>query len=1136
MKFKSYSMITLLFAAALASCSPVEEITPPENEFAYTFKVADDAVTKTTFGDDHIAFEKGDLVASYALTSVNMSSPVDVAENGEKIITVKSSVALKAGDKVYAYYPYNAVNDNASKTAVTLEIPRNQVSGDADAMPMVAVPFTLTDAVNSNETTEVGTLNFRNLGSIIKLSIYSTDSEFQGETIQGVTLEDKPVAGSFTYDIVNMDVKDPEPFSGYAETSVTVSGNGIVGTNEADGAVLYMVVAPGKYKGKFVVHTNMADYTYDSSSKEREYSRATVKPLNINLASTNWEAVDKYDTSIDTPRELIAFLKGTSADDTAEYTISADLDMNGYTITSASGFGGTLDGGGFTISNLVSSVPMFAENSGTISNLNIDETCSFTPSVDCGQFGALVGLDNGGTYNSISTAATIKITATANIESNIALGGIVGATNSASGATFDSCSNSGAITVDATDYSHWPIAMGGVVGWVKKAAFNECTNNGPLTLTAFYHNPFHQWPYVTSENTTDVDANTSVGGIVGKAWDINDNISTGDGAYVYDDAAYGAYFEECKNNAGGVITITHTQIGNPKNDTTDSGLVSAGGIMGQGNGYVNKGQNWAPINVMLVDEPALNDYWGRQQTIAQVGGIVGKSWQGIGMNSCTNRGAIYVGYDQNKFASDRYRGAVGGLCGCNGYNKTTSNMRFSTNHGKITVRGYGSVNVGGICGSNGSQRGNKVYETATIDVQCRDNSAVGGLLGYADGSAADQYIYSSYCEADIKAEAVLTSSYIISIGGLIGQWSTGTTTANPSLTPRGSDSNRCHYTGNIVSDGQAKVGMVIGWITADNEKIFGSVDTPIQINGTLKRSGMDSPVEINSTNVEDYAIGKIGDGTVTIYVESVPAIKVMSFNLRESNLEERMPSIIEMIRGEKPDILGLQEVKVLTGWDAFFESDSWKEVLNNVDDIYDGYRPTGQTNGILYNPVVFEKVTEGFFYLGESHTTSGVENSWDNWQRTAVYVTLQHKSSGKYLFFIDTHYPLNWDGCTKATALIDQLLPTINPNNYPVVMVGDFNCTKSSGAFDLFEKEKANMRDASTYADSYYSDENKALKTYNAFGEAGVTLNKVDHIWYSHPALDAKYYETLTQDMRKYGDVDYLSDHYPISAIIEFNL
>ena len=263
MNFKSYSWISLLFAAALASCSQLEEQIPTENEYTYTFKVADDARTKASYGENHIVFEKDDLVASYALTSLNTSTPVEVAEDGEKVITIKSSVALNAGDKVYAYYPYNSANDGASKTEVTLEIPRNQVSGDADAMPMMALPFTLTDVVNSDEATEVGTLEFLNLGSLIKLNIYSSDSKFQGETIENVTfIEEKPVAGSFTYDITNVDAENPAAISGYTETDVVVTGRATVGTGADDAGVYYMVVAPGTYKGKFVVRTNKADYTY----------------------------------------------------------------------------------------------------------------------------------------------------------------------------------------------------------------------------------------------------------------------------------------------------------------------------------------------------------------------------------------------------------------------------------------------------------------------------------------------------------------------------------------------------------------------------------------------------------------------------------------------------------------------------------------------------------------------------------------------------------------------------------------------------------------------------------------------------------------------------------------------------------
>ena len=1115
-------MISLLFAAALASCSQVEELTPPENEYAYTFTVADDAATKASFGEDHIVFDKDDLVASYALTSLNKSTPVEVAESGEKIITVRSSVALKAGDKVYAYYPHSSANDKASSTNVTLEIPRNQVSGDADAMPMVALPFTLTDAVNSYENTEVGTLEFLNLGSVIKLNIYSSDSKFQGETIENITfIEEKPIAGSFTYDITNVDAENPAAISGYEETDVVVTGRATVGTNKDDAGVYYMVVAPGKYKGKFIVRTNKADYTYDSSSKEREYNRASLKPLNIDLSSTNWVANDKYDTSIDSPRELVAFLKGTSADDTAEYTISANLDMTGYTITSASGFGGKLDGKGYSISNLTSSVPLFAENSGTLSNLTIDETCVFTATNNL--MAPFVKQDNGGTYNAVVNKASVTYKATANVDTYVILGGIVAVAN---GANFTDCENYGAITFDATGYTHQPTAIGGIAGFTDaryaEAYYTTCNNNGPLTIKAKYGVPrSYMLDFSTNPDSDAYAQGIDIGGITGAAFGL-------------DYAGKTVKFESCYNNEDGKIYLLHTET-NALASIAKTGFCSIAGIMGAGStGEFNKCRNYALIKAdcLVTGSPSEKDM-SKQNYLLAVAGISGYAWDKVGsFASCQNLGNIEVEYYGTENGSAGRKSCVGGIVAM-AYKSAGTAANYCKMKGDITVRGNASMAVGGIFGFNGKQIKNEVTSDVTIDVtglKCH----VGGFAGYLDGNAKNSQIKGCTCAATIIYNTTTSSadSEYASVGGLLGRWEDPANDTYPCFIDYQGDA--CKFTGSVsTSTLSVSVGAVLGVSNnSSKKKIFGSSSYPIQVSGTLQKKGTEK-IYINSTNIDTYAIGR-NEGNTTIYVEATPAFTVMSFNLRESNLTTRMPAIIEMIKGEKPDILGLQEVKVLTGWDAFFESDSWKEVLNNVDDIYDGYRPTGQTNGILYNPEVFEASNTGFIYLGEDPNVSGTANSWDAYQRTAVYATMKHIKSSKNIFFINTHYPLNWDGCTKATALIDELLPTINPNNDPIVILGDFNCTKSSKAFDLWEKEKKTMRDASTYADSYYSDANKSLYTYNAYGDESDNRYKVDHIWYSHPALDAKYYEVLTQEIRTYGDVEYLSDHYPISAVISF--
>ena len=560
---------------------------------------------------------------------------------------------------------------------------------------------------------------------------------------------------------------------------------------------------------------------------------------------------------ISTADQLIEWLGSVSSETDYVAALANDIDMSDKTITSASGFSGTFDGQGFAIKNLVSSVPLFAENGGRIKNLNFDSSCSFTPAQTVTEFGALAALDNGGIYMNVNTAASITITATGDITNNIALGGLVGASNSSGGSTFDHCSNSGAITIDAKEYTHWAVAMAGLVGWTRKSTLNYCTNSGPISLYAQYGDGYsHQWSFISDE-TTDTDGNISVAGIVGRALD---HEQTTDVKSSYD---------HCENLTGGAITLNHSHMDAlPKVDKT--GCLNVAGICGQSNGTMESCVNYAPITAFAIC-PANNDYWERRNCLLKVGGIAGLSWEGLSINSCSNRGAINVNYDGSWEKAQRNMSAVGGIIGKQGYGLSNAEVTFSSNHGPITVTGNGHLTVGGITGASGAMRGCSVYDTASINVSCKAGF-VGGLLGFADGNSQYQHVLTSYCEADITAENIWdTNRYKVCVGGLIGYFATGATGNNPSLVPYSNDSQRCHYTGNVVSTGQVKVGMVIGWIGGNNEKVFGTSDTPILVSGTIHRWGYDAdnamsePLTINASNVEDYAIGSTV-GTVTIYV------------------------------------------------------------------------------------------------------------------------------------------------------------------------------------------------------------------------------------------------------------------------------
>ena len=1131
----------ILLAAALVACGqkedpivdekPVvdEEPTPQhEGDYTYTFNLASDQV-KSDFATDHVAWEQDDLIASYASSSKNKSTPVEIDGQGKVTMTIRSSVALSAGDMVYAYAPYNSANSSKEADEVTLEIPRNQVSGSASAMPMVALPFELTGDVASYTNTEVGTLQFLNLGSVIKLNIYKSSGYSAGEKIENVTFQaGAACAGSFTYDLTTANAANPAAISGYTATDVVVSADGAspvtVGSSKENGGVFYMVVAPGTYGGTYVIRTNTGDYTYVSGST-REYKRAGLKPLNLDLASANWTPTTGYDTSIDSPRELAEFLAGTSSSDTGSYTISADLDMTGYTITSASGFGGTLNGNDHSIKNLTSSVPLFATNSGTIQNLTLDASCAFTAGSNT--FAPLVAEDSHGTYTSVRNRASVTYTATADVTNPVIIGGLVALSV---GGTFESCSNWGAVTFDATGYSHKATSLGGLVGLVNNTdsghdvSFDSCINYGSLTLQALYGDPS-----VVFNAEWDCQG-IHMGGILG--------------ACVYGSSRVS--FESCQNATQGTITFRHTRIDGLTRGESDSGPIGLGGIMGLGDrAYFNKCKNYALIDAKAkVSDPDIfteneSTEKKRKNYLLTIGGISGYGWDATGgHSSCTNEGDIEVDYDGVYSDNDKWRAAVGGICGKGYRGSADSYAYYCKQRGDITVTGRGVMTVGGIFGMNGKQIENTVEASCHITVNGLKGD-VGGLVGYVEGGSANYTIRGCKCYATIFADSIWGSSrdWYYHIGGLMGRWGGANSGDNPSLTNYNSDP--CVFDGAVSSVYQVRVGLVVGRSDGSGKTVvFGSSSYPIQASGTIARKNL-AATNINASNVETYAIGSIVANT-TIYVESptpapVPAanLTLMSFNIREgSNWSSRKSPIVSMINGEAPDIIGLQEVKDLDYWDHLTEDHPWDYLRDHLS-AYTGYRYSDKTNAILYKTSTVELSNIGHFWVRDSYNSEG--NSWDGYERTALYATVREKATGRYFFYVTTHLPMNNsnDGWAKSTALLESRIAALNTNNYPVILMGDMNCVIGDACWDSIKTWMKNTRYS---ADSIVSTENRDLYTYNAFGDSSKARNKVDHIWVSK-SITVDSYVTLTSAVRSYGGYTtngetFLSDHYPIIAHI----
>ena len=259
-------------------------------------------------------------------------------------------------------------------------------------------------------------------------------------------------------------------------------------------------------------------------------------------------------------------------------------------------------------------------------------------------------------------------------------------------------------------------------------------------------------------------------------------------------------------------------------------------------------------------------------------------------------------------------------------------------------------------------------------------------------------------------------------------------------------------------------------------------------------------------------------------------IKIMSFNIRTSGMDKDTPNhwdnrkeaCLALIKDQMPDIMGVQEATFTNQW-------LWlKDKLKSAG--YDGYglnRQTGKESGsgecpgILWNKNVIEKIEVGTFWLSETPDTPS--KGWDaNYYRTATWGLFKHIATGQIFVMVNTH--LDHESTTaqvEGMKLIEQKLLEYEWD-YPLYLTGDFNVISTDKALDGVREF---MRNARTYATVRDSN-----PTVNGFGNSS-SRKQIDHIYYSDYLKAVEYYTI----MDAYNGVTYVSDHYPIYAIIKLS-
>lgn len=256
-------------------------------------------------------------------------------------------------------------------------------------------------------------------------------------------------------------------------------------------------------------------------------------------------------------------------------------------------------------------------------------------------------------------------------------------------------------------------------------------------------------------------------------------------------------------------------------------------------------------------------------------------------------------------------------------------------------------------------------------------------------------------------------------------------------------------------------------------------------------------------------------------------LKIMSFNVRYSSAKETNPrngwefrkdACLEVIRDHKPTLIGFQEAVYGTQWKFF---------LNNLSDEYEGFgvgrddgAEKGETMGIMYRKSEIRKLKEGTFWLSPTPDVCSKAVEWGaGCFRTATWGIFEYIATGEKFFFMNTHLDVA-STRDNAMKLIAERIEMYNPDNLPVYLSADFNADASDKIFNHIKDKLMNCR---LVAPADRSDHGPTTNNWT-----GLSKTIIDHI-YCTKTLKVIEYRTVRE---AYKDVTFVSDHYPIYAIV----
>ncbi len=250
-------------------------------------------------------------------------------------------------------------------------------------------------------------------------------------------------------------------------------------------------------------------------------------------------------------------------------------------------------------------------------------------------------------------------------------------------------------------------------------------------------------------------------------------------------------------------------------------------------------------------------------------------------------------------------------------------------------------------------------------------------------------------------------------------------------------------------------------------------------------------------------------------------LKIMSFNLQNkgvapNNWEARCEALSSLIKKYDPDVIGMQEVG--PHWMEWFKKSipAWEGI--GVHRNGDG---TGEASPVFYKKGKFSLLASETFWLSE--TPNEPVHGWDAaCRRVCTHITLQSKR-GKQFAVANTHLDHKGPLAKKnGGAMVKNVLTSYD---IPAFLTGDFNVNETTDVYKSMIDDKVGN---AKYLAKIFDVDN----TFNGFGNVKSPDDTViDHIFVLKKKMKVHSYKVITEKME---NGNYISDHYPIMAVVEF--